>query len=97
ANIEFVTKGIRPVNDTLLSLSLGLVATARTWGDTAVELEGPLFASLGSSTPAVGAVGASAVTAGLGNAGLAGALSVPPSWAVASPAVKLAATVLEYT
>lgn len=97
ANIEFVTKAIRPVNDTLLSLSLGLVVTARTWSDTAVELEGPLFAALGSSTQAVGAAGVSAVTAGVGNAGLAGALSVPPSWAVASPGVKLAATVLEYT
>lgn len=97
ANVEFVTKAIRPVNDTLLSLSLGLVVTARTWSDTAVELEGPLFAALGSSSQAVGAAGASAVTAGVGNAGLAGALSVPPSWAVASPGVKLAATVLEYT
>lgn len=97
ANVEFVTKAIRPVNDTLLSLSLGLVVTARTWSDTAVELEGPLFAALGSSTQAAGAAGAAAVTAGLGNAGLAGALSVPPSWAVASPGVKLAATVLECT
>src|SRR6185312_13700538 len=59
ANIEFVTKAIRPVNDTLLSLSLGLVVTARTWSDTAVELEGPLFAGLGSSTQAFGAAGAS--------------------------------------
>lgn len=97
ANVEFVTKGIRPVNDTLLSISLGLVATARTWSDTAVELEGPLFAALGSSTHAMGAAGASAVSAGVGSAGLAGALSVPPSWAVASPGVKLAATVLECT
>lgn len=94
ANVEFVTKAIRPVNDTLLSLSLGLVATARTWSDTAVTLEGPLFAGLGSSTQALGGA---AVSAGVGSAGLAGALSVPPSWAVASPAVKLAATVLECT
>ncbi len=97
ANIEFVTKSIRPVNDTLLSLSLGLVVTARTWSDTAVDLEGPLFAALGSSTQAVGTAGGVAVSAGVGSAGLAGALSVPPSWAVASPAVKLAATVLECT
>ncbi|OBK69327.1 PPE family protein [Mycobacterium sp. 1165178.9] len=97
ANIEFVTKGIRPVNDTLLSLSLGLVATARTWGDTAVDLEGPLFAALGSSSQTVGAAGGAAVSASVGSAGLAGALSVPPSWAVASPTVKLAATVLECT
>lgn len=97
ANVEFVTKAIRPVNDTLLSISLGLVATARTWSDTAVELEGPIFAALGSSTQALGAAGGGAVAASVGSAGLAGALSVPPSWAVASPAVKLAATVLEYT
>ncbi|OBF65337.1 hypothetical protein A5753_08590 [Mycobacterium sp. 852002-51971_SCH5477799-a] len=97
ANIEFVTKAIRPVNDTLLSLSLGLVTTARTWSDTAVDLEGPLFAALGSSSQAVGAAGGAAVSASVGSAGLAGALSVPPSWAVASPAVKLAATVLECT
>lgn len=97
ANVEFVTKAIRPVNDTLLSLSLGMVATARTWSDTAVEMEGPLFAALGSSTQAAGAAGASAVSASAGSAGLAGALSVPPSWAAASPGMKLAATVLEYT
>lgn len=97
ANVETVTKAIRPVNDTLLSISLGLVATARTWSDTAVELEGPLFAGLGSSTQAVGAAGASAVSASAGSAGLAGALSVPPGWAAAGPGVKLAATVLEYT
>lgn len=97
ANVEFVTKAIRPVNDTLLSISLGLVATARTWSDTAVELEGPIFAALGSSTQALGAAGGGAVAASVGSAGLAGGLSVPPSWAVASPAVKLAATVLEYT
>lgn len=97
ANVETVTKAIRPVNDTLLSLSLGLVATARTWSDTAVDLEGPLFAALGSSTQVAGAAGASAVSASAGSAGLAGALSVPPSWAAAGPGVKLAATVLEYT
>lgn len=97
ANVEFVTKAIRPVNDTLLSLSLGLVVTARTWSDTAVDLEGPLFAALGSSTQAGAAAGASAVSASVGSAGLAGALSVPPSWAVASPGIKLAATVLECT
>ncbi|OBH49374.1 PPE family protein [Mycobacterium mantenii] len=97
ANVEFVTKAIRPVNDTLLSLSLGLVVTARTWSDTAVELEGPLFAALGSSTQTVAAAGACAVSAGVGSAGLAGALSVPPAWAAASPGIKLAATVLECT
>jgi PPE-repeat protein len=41
--------------------------------------------------------GASAVTAGAGRAGLVGALSVPPSWAAATPVVRLAASVLQGT
>lgn len=97
-DIEFVTKGIRPVNDALLSTSLGLVVAARNLNTTAVALEGPLFAALGSGTQAVGAgVGGSAVSAGVGSAGVVGALSVPPSWAAATPAVRLAATVLQGT
>jgi PPE-repeat protein len=101
ANVEFVTKGLRPFNDTALSITLGLVAAARTMNDTAVELEGPLFAELGSATQALGAAGpaagGSAVSAAVGNAGLVGALPVPPSWAVATPAIRLAATVLQGT
>ncbi|MCV7399329.1 PPE family protein [Mycobacterium fragae] len=100
-NIEFVTKGIRPANDALLSTSLGLVAAARTINDRAVELEGPLFAELGSGTRVLGAAGLAArgstVSASVGSAGLVGALSVPPSWAAATPTIRLAATVLQST
>jgi len=43
------------------------------------------------------AAAGSAVSAGVGSAGVVGALSVPPSWAAATPLVRLAATVLHGT
>jgi PPE-repeat protein len=62
---------------------------------------GALAAGLGSGMPApaspgVGAAG-SAVSAGMSSAGVVGKLSVPPSWAAATPMVRLAATVLHGT
>jgi PPE-repeat protein len=58
---------------------------------------GALAAGLGAGPPALvpagfGAAG-SAVSAGMGSAGVVGALSVPPSWAAATPMVRLATTV----
>jgi PPE-repeat protein len=50
---------------------------------------GPLAAGLGPAA-GVGGVG-SAMSAGVGSAGAVGALSVPPSWAATTPAVRLAA------
>jgi PPE-repeat protein len=41
-----------------------------------------------------GAAGGAGVSAGLGEAATVGGLSVPPSWATASPAIRLAATAL---
>ncbi|OBG41135.1 hypothetical protein A5672_12790 [Mycobacterium alsense] len=96
ANVEFVTKGLRPFNDTALSIALGLVVAARTINDTAVGLEGPLFAQLASGSVGPATV-APAVSAGFGNAGTVGALSVPPSWAAATPTIRLAATALQGT
>jgi PPE-repeat protein len=91
-------KALVPATDTMVSNSVWLVAVARTLNDRAVTLEGPLFATLGSSTSASGAAGmaagGSAVSAGMGSAGVVGALSVPPSWAAATPTVRLAASVL---
>jgi PPE-repeat protein len=56
-----------------------------------------LSAGLGSGTSALGSAGVgaagSAVSAGMGSAGGVGALSVPPSWAAATPTVRLAAVV----
>ena len=59
---------------------------------------GALAAGLGSGMPApasagFGAAGA-AVSVGMGSAGVVGKLSVPPSWAAATPMVRLAAAVL---
>jgi hypothetical protein len=62
---------------------------------------GALAARLGAETPALGSAGlgaaASAVSANTGSAGAMGALSVPPSWAAATPMVRLAANVLHGT
>jgi PPE-repeat protein len=62
---------------------------------------GALGAGLGSGIPALGSAGfgaaGSAVSAGMGSAGVVGALSVPPSWAAATPMVRLAAAVLHGT
>jgi PPE-repeat protein len=100
-NIEFIAKGATPASDAMVSNSVALVAAARTINDRAVELEGPLFAKLGSGTRALGTAGLAAtgsgVSAGVGSAGLVGALSVPPSWAAATPTIRLAATVLQGT
>lgn len=100
-DIEFVTKGIRPANDAFLSTSMGLVAAARTINDTAVTVEPEIF----SAVKGVGSLSAglstgvnalnSAASAGVAQAGLVGGLSVPPSWAVATPTVRLAAAVLD--
>ncbi|OBA78533.1 hypothetical protein A9W99_22900 [Mycobacterium sp. 1164966.3] len=98
ANIEFVTKGIRPFNDTALSISLGLVAAARTINDqaTALSSETGLLASRGLGLGAQ-VSGPAAVSAGVGSANVVGGLSVPPSWAAATPAIRLAATALQAT
>jgi len=93
---ELPGKAFVPATDTMVTNSVSLVIAARTINDTAVSLERPLFAQLGSSTSGLGAAGP-ALSAGLGQAGLVGALSVPPSWAVATPTVRLAASVLQGT
>jgi len=62
---------------------------------------GALAAGLESGMPALSSAGfgaaGSAMSAGMGSAGAVGALSVPPSWAAATPMVRLAATVLHGT
>jgi PPE-repeat protein len=62
----------------------------------AADGQGNLFNSMALSGLA-GRAMASEVSAGVGRAGLVGALSVPPSWAVATPAVRLAASALQGT
>ncbi|MGH3970863.1 MAG: PPE family protein [Mycobacterium sp.] len=62
------------------------------------ESSGLLAGELGTGTPALGAAGAgSTVSAGIGEAGLVGKLSVPQSWMTAAPAIRPAAFVLPST
>ncbi|BBZ15313.1 PPE family protein [Mycobacterium branderi] len=101
---EAVGKGILPANDTIISIIMGLTIGARTLNDSAVALEPALLSGAGCgesltglSAGANGLGAASAVSAGVGRAGLVGALAVPPSWAAATPTVRLAAAALQGT
>jgi PPE-repeat protein len=62
---------------------------------------GALPAGLGSGMSAMSSAGfgaaASTASAGMGSGGVVGSLSVPPSWAAATPLVRLAAAVLSGT
>jgi PPE-repeat protein len=62
---------------------------------------GALAAGLESGIPALSSASfdaaSSAMSANMGSAGAVGALSVPPSWAAATPMIRLAATVLHGT
>ena len=62
-------------------------------GALAAGLESGILAPGSASFGAAG----SETSAGMGSAGAVGALSVPPSWAAATPMVRLAATVLHGT
>ena len=55
---------------------------------------GSLNGGLSSPGHAAGGLGARAASAALGSAQTVGKLSVPPSWAGATPAIRLAATTL---
>jgi PPE-repeat protein len=100
ADVELIPKVVLPANDTLISVILGVAGgtKALTSAPAAAGL-GTLSAGLGSPTHVAGAagLGASAVSAGVGRAGLVGALSVPPNWAAATPTIRLAASVLQGT
>jgi PPE-repeat protein len=78
----------------------GILDAAGSAGASSPGL-GPLAAGLGSGMPALGSAGFGAagptVSAGMGSAGVVGALSAPPSWAAATPMVRLAAAVLHGT
>jgi PPE-repeat protein len=82
-----------PARNALVTNTFGFGLTAR--GFTTGELPVPLVP--GILFPPIAGPAESAVSAGVARAGLVGALSVPPSWAAATPAVRLAATVLQST
>jgi PPE-repeat protein len=68
---------------------------APTVGASTASTVSPSAAGLGTLAGSYGSgVGGAGVSAGLGQAGSVGGLSVPRSWATASPAIRLAATAL---
>ncbi|OSC26440.1 hypothetical protein B8W69_16770 [Mycobacterium vulneris] len=93
---EFISPASLPGRNALVSSTLGYGLAAR--GFNTGELPVPLVPGVLYNPTAAGPVAAaSAVSADVGRAGVVGALSVPPSWAAATPAVRLAATVLQGT
>lgn len=102
---ELFGKQILVANDTFVSLISGLNIATQHLNDIASVAGGAgavssVAAGLGSA-PALGSAGlagaGSAVSAGVGQAGLVGGLAVPPSWAVATPAIRTVAAVLSGT
>lgn len=98
ADLEFVPKLILPANDVLINTIMGLViGTNHLNGLTAVGAEaGVATAGLESGTNEIGSasLGGGPVIANVSHAGLVGAMSVPPSWATSTPAIRTVASVL---
>jgi len=82
-----------PSRNALASSTIAFGLSAR--GFQTGELPVPLVPGILYPPVADLAAAESAVSADLGRAGLVGSLSVPPSWAAATPAVRLAANVLQ--
>ena len=99
ADIEMIPKLILPANDVLINTIMGLVLGTK-WLD-GLAAAGPGVAlgetnsALVSAAPLAGPAGAGAAAgANVGQAGLVGGMSVPPSWAIATPAIRTVASVL---
>ncbi len=95
-----VSAASRPATNSLVTATFGfgLAAQGFSTGELPVPLvPGILYPPVADLATAGPVAAGSAVSAGVGEAGLVGSLSVPPSWAVATPAVRLAATVLQGT
>lgn len=92
---ENIGKTLLPVNVVLINTIFGLVAGTRHVLDVAAAAGGAGPAALAAGPgPASPLAGVGAVSAGVGQAGLVGGVSVPPSWATATPAIRTVAAVL---
>ncbi|BBZ43086.1 PPE family protein [Mycobacterium parmense] len=104
-DLEVIPKVILPVNDIFISTIMGLVIEAKYFGGLASAGAGAaaagsgsvLAAGLGSGVNLASSALGGSVAAGAGHAGLVGAMSVPPSWATATPAIRTVASVLSGT
>ncbi len=90
-------KAILPANDAMITAILGMVQFQKFYHPVvpfSPELipKSDLGAGLGLRS-AVSTGMATTVSAGVGKASMLGTLSVPPSWAAAAPAIRLAANV----
>jgi PPE-repeat protein len=100
ADVEGITRVVLPVNVVLINTIFGLVTGTRcliglqAGAAAAGGAESVLAAGLGSGPPLANLASAGAVSAGIGHAGLVGGMSVPPSWATATPAIRTVAAVL---
>lgn len=96
ADVEMIPKAILPANDVLINTIMGLVLGTR-WLDGLASGAGGansvLATGLGSGAHLASSA-AGVVSANVGRAGLVGAMSVPPSWATATPAIRTVAAVL---
>jgi PPE-repeat protein len=98
-------KVILPANDAMISTLLGMVEFQKFFHPAGLGgALGGWLPQLGAGLGEAGALGAarpgvaaSAVSAGVGRAGLVGMLSVPPSWAAATPAIRMLAAALPGT
>jgi PPE-repeat protein len=110
ADVELIPKLILPANDVMITLILSFVASGAglkgltSAGAGAAAGGGSALAAGLGTTQAVGSASlaglastGSTISAGMGNAGTIGAVSVPPSWAAATPTVRLAAAALHGT
>ncbi len=95
---EDIGKAVLPANVVLINTIFGLVAGVRHLLDLGIGAargaEWALEAGLSSASPSVNLVHVGAVSAAVGHAGLVGSMSVPPSWATATPAIRTVAAVL---
>lgn len=98
ADLEFVPKLILPANDVLINTIMGMViGTNHLNGLAAAAEAGVAAAGLESGSHLLGSAdlgGGGSVVASVGHAGLVGAMSVPPSWATSTPAIRTVAAVL---
>jgi PPE-repeat protein len=100
--VSTATSGYTGFTGTALGLSAGSLFTPNPFISAAIGramMAAAIPAAVAAPKAAVGALsgslgGGGGVSAGLGEAATVGALSVPPSWATASPAIRLAATAL---
>jgi PPE-repeat protein len=82
-------------NDSMSPINLGMTEFKMFWNPPATGLDIPksaLGAGLGMRAAAVGFT--SPVSAGVGEANVVGKLSVPPTWASATPTIRMASSML---